>query len=207
MNQANLTIGLVGNPNAGKTTVFNALTGAKQQVGNWPGVTVERKSGFFKWQNKSVEVVDLPGTYSLTMISETSSIDERIACEYILNQNANVIVNVLDASNLERNLYLTIQLLEMRVPVILVMNMMDIVRKRDIQIDLVQLEKMLGCPVIALEAHKGKGIKELKTAILTYAQIEKKFPVISYPEKIIHAIDNLKQQISPLSSCAVFSAG
>src|SRR5690348_7922148 len=100
-----LTIGLVGNPNSGKTTVFNALTGSHQRVGNWPGVTVERKTGFFNYQDINVEVIDLPGTYSLTNIS--SSIDERIACEYILNREADVIVNILDASNLERNLYLT----------------------------------------------------------------------------------------------------
>src|SRR5579872_2982284 len=90
----NLTIGLVGNPNSGKTTLFNALTGARQRVGNWPGVTVERKSGVFKQLGKTVEVIDLPGTYSLTMASETSSIDERIACEYILNREADVIVNI-----------------------------------------------------------------------------------------------------------------
>src|SRR5476649_1460428 len=111
-----MTIGLVGNPNCGKTTLFNALTGARQRVGNWPGVTVERKSGFFKEAGNTVEVVDLPGTYSLVMMSDTSSLDEQIACNYILNGSADVMVNILDASNLERSLYLTLQLLEMQVP-------------------------------------------------------------------------------------------
>src|SRR5690242_1859707 len=100
-----LTIALVGNPNCGKTTLFNALTGARQRVGNWPGVTVERKSGFFVEQNKTIEVVDLPGVYSLTVVAEATATDERIACEFILSQKADVIVNILDASNLERHLY------------------------------------------------------------------------------------------------------
>jgi ferrous iron transport protein B len=161
----NLTIGLVGNPNCGKTTVFNALTGSHQSVGNWPGVTVERKSGFFTEKNQTIEVIDLPGAYSLTVVSEASSIDERIACEYILNRNVDVIVNILDASNLERHLYLTLQLIEMRVPMILAVNMMDIAKQRNIHISLETLEKELGCPVIALEANKNKGIDELKQMI------------------------------------------
>src|SRR3990167_2282751 len=96
------TVGIVGNPNCGKTTVFNALTGARQRVGNWPGVTVERKTGFFKHQDKTIEVIDLPGTYSLNIVHESSSVDERIACEFILNRHADLIVNILDGSSLER---------------------------------------------------------------------------------------------------------
>lgn len=167
-----LTIGLVGNPNCGKTTVFNALTGARQRVGNWPGVTVERKSGFFKWQNTNVEVVDLPGTYSLTSVSDTSSIDERLACEFIVSRQADVIVNILDASNLERNLYLTTQLIEMRVPVVVAVNMMDVARQRQMRVVLEVLERELGCPVVSLEAHRGKGIKELKQAVMGLRQSE-----------------------------------
>ncbi|MES2219256.1 MAG: Fe(2+) transporter permease subunit FeoB [Pseudomonadota bacterium] len=159
------TIGLVGNPNCGKTTLFNALTGARQRVGNWPGVTVERKSGFFKSADTTVEVVDLPGIYSLVMASTTGSIDEKIACEYILNGGADVIVNILDASNLERNLYLTLQLLEMQVPVIIVLNMMDIAEQRGMKIDLKKLTQRVGCPVIAVSAHKNQGIKELKITL------------------------------------------
>jgi ferrous iron transport protein B len=161
-----LTIGLVGNPNCGKTTVFNALTGARQRIGNWPGVTVERKSGFFTEKNTTVEVVDLPGAYSLSVVSDSAAIDERIACDYIWNRNADVIVNILDASNLERNLYLTLQLLEMQIPVIIAVNMMDVAKQRNLQIALEKLEKVLGCPVVALEANRGIGIQELKRIVV-----------------------------------------
>ncbi len=161
-----LTIGLVGNPNSGKTTVFNALTGSRQKVGNWPGVTVEKKTGVFHVQDKIVEVVDLPGTYSLTSVNESASLDEKIACEFILNRHADLIVNILDGSNLERNLYLTLQLIEMQIPLIVVVNMMDVVRYRGMTILLDTLEKTLGCAVIPLEAHKSKGIRELKQAII-----------------------------------------
>jgi ferrous iron transport protein B len=172
-----LTIGLVGNPNCGKTTLFNALTGSHQRVGNWPGVTVERKSGFFQQAQAMVEVVDLPGTYSLIMASEMASIDERIACEYILSGQPDIIVNILDASNLERNLYLTLQLIEMQVPMIVVLNMMDVAKQRQMQISKESLQVTLGCPVIAIEAHKGKGIKELKQALISMAAT--KVPTIS----------------------------
>jgi ferrous iron transport protein B len=165
-----ITIGLVGNPNCGKTTLFNGLTGARQRVGNWPGVTVERKSGFFKIQDTAVEVVDLPGTYSLLMVSETASIDEKIACEYILGNSVDLIVNILDASNLERNLYLTLQLLEMQVPMIVVLNMMDVAEGQNKKILVNELEKQLGCVVVPIEAHKSKGIKELKGAVVKAAQ-------------------------------------
>ncbi len=194
----NLTIGLVGNPNCGKTTVFNALTGARQHVGNWPGVTVERKSGFFNYQNKTVEVVDLPGTYSLTIVSESSSIDERIACEYILNKNADVIINILDAGNLERNLYLTTQLIEMQVPVIVVVNMMDVAKQRNLRISLDALEKELGCPVLPLEAHKNKGIKELKQMIAYVAKsLRPSDKKIIYPAVLNDMINTISQRIMP----------
>ena len=189
-----LTIGIVGNPNCGKTTIFNALTGSHQRVGNWSGVTVERKSGFFKWQNTTVDVVDLPGTYSLTAVSDNASIDERIACEYILSRQADVIVNILDASNLERHLYLTLQLIEMRVPVILAINMMDVARLRNIKIFLDKLEQELGCPVITLEAHKGKGIKELKNRIIENITLSEK--KVSYSPEIIQAINEIAQAIA-----------
>ncbi len=161
-----MTIGLVGNPNCGKTTLFNGLTGAKQRVGNWPGVTVERKSGFFAQDDVAVEVVDLPGTYSLVMASETASIDEKIACEYILSGSPDVIVNVLDASNLERHLYLTLQLLEMQVPMIVVLNMMDVARGQNKKILVKELAEKLGCPVVPIEAHKSKGLKELQRVVI-----------------------------------------
>lgn len=113
-----LTIGLIGNPNSGKTTLFNQLTGARQRVGNWAGVTVERKEGQFATTDHLVTLVDLPGTYSLTTISSQTSLDEQIACHYILSGDADLLINVVDASNLERNLYLTLQLLELGIPVL-----------------------------------------------------------------------------------------
>lgn len=190
----NVRVALVGNPNCGKTTVFNALTGAKQKVANWSGVTVERKSGRFQQNQVSVEVIDLPGTYSLISASETASIDERIACEFILNRQAEVVINILDASNLERNLYLTTQLIEMQVPVIIAINMMDVAHQRGINIQLEKLSQQLGCPVIALEAHKGKGIKELKQAIVTAKQL-KITAHIPYPPLIEKSIQDLAMRI------------
>ena len=193
-----LTIGLVGNPNCGKTTVFNALTGARQRVGNWPGVTIERKSGFFKYLDAAVEVVDLPGTYSLNIVSETASIDERIACEYILGRQADVIVNILDASNLERHLYLTLQLLEMHVPVIVAVNMLDVARHRHIRVLLDVLEKEFGCPVIGLEAHKGKGIVDLKKLIVKVGkELSPSQMKIVYPEVMQTAVKELSSSVLP----------
>lgn len=199
-----LIIGLVGNPNCGKTTVFNALTGGRQRVGNWPGVTVERKRGFFKWQGAAVEVIDLPGIYSLASVSAESSIDERIACDYIMRRQADVIVNILDASNLERSLYLTIQLLEMGVPVILALNMMDVARQRHIQILVDQFARALNCPVVTLEASKGKGIKELKQTIVngqsfmrdaSFAKAENPATLIAYPDFILKLMAEIAYEI------------
>ncbi|TAK76362.1 MAG: Fe(2+) transporter permease subunit FeoB, partial [Gammaproteobacteria bacterium] len=191
-NKAALSIALVGNPNCGKTTLFNALTGAKQHVGNWPGVTVERKSGYFTAQSTTVEVVDLPGIYSLIMASDTAAIDERIACDFILHPQSDVLVNIVDASNLERHLYLTTQLIEMGVPLILALNMMDVARARQIHIDVAKLSQTLGCPVVVLEASKGCGVSELKRAIVAYqsscCMAPKQF---AYPEAIQQAIQTL----------------
>ncbi len=151
-------IGLIGNPNCGKTTVFNALTGSRQHIGNWPGVTVERKAGIFKLADGTdVEVVDLPGIYSLTSSSE----DERVAVEYTLGGEADIFVNVIDGTNLERNLYLTLLLTELRVPMIHIVTMMDMVQCRGIKIDLAHLEKHLGCPVVGVDVRKPAGIKAL----------------------------------------------
>ncbi len=155
-------IGLIGNPNSGKTTVFNALTGSRQHIGNWPGVTVERKEGYFKLPDGSeVAIVDLPGIYSLTSSSE----DERVAVEYALGGEADIFVNVIDGTNLERNLYLTLLLTELRVPMIHLVTMMDIVQDRGIKIDLPHLGKHLGCPVVGVDIRKISGIKALITSI------------------------------------------
>lgn len=171
-------IALIGNPNSGKTTLFNHLTGARQHVGNWPGVTVERKSGFFTYQEKNIEVVDLPGVYTLSHFSQ-SAMDEEVARQYILSNQADVLVNVLDAANLERHLYLTAQLLEMQVPMILAVNMMDVLDKKGYQLDIERLAQRLGCPVIPLTSYKGHGIDELKKQSIRHPLIPINRPIYS----------------------------
>ncbi|WP_419536115.1 Fe(2+) transporter permease subunit FeoB [Endozoicomonas sp.] len=152
-------VAIVGNPNCGKTTLFNALTGARQRVGNWPGVTVEKRSGFYTFEENSIEVVDLPGTYCLDVVDSDVSLDEKVARDYILKREADLIINILDASNIERNLYLTTQLLDMGAPVIVVLNMMDVAREKGMDIDIDKLSEELGCPVLPLVASKTSNIK------------------------------------------------
>ena len=142
--KTDFTVGVVGNPNCGKTTLFNALTGARQHDGNWPGVTVEKKTGEYSFDHKLIELVDLPGTYSLEAADDQVSLDEKVARDFVASQQADLIINIVDASNLERNLYLTSQLIEMRVPMILVLNMMDAVKQRGIKIDADFLARFLG---------------------------------------------------------------
>ncbi len=163
-----VTVAIVGNPNCGKTSLFNALTGARQKVGNWPGVTVDRKEGTFQYDGRQVRVIDLPGVYSLA-VAGASSIDERIARDYILSQAADVIVNILDASNLERNFYLTTQLLEMGVPMILALNMMDAARSKGLVIDTQNFQDRLGLPVRGVVAPTGEGLDLLKAAMAASA--------------------------------------
>ncbi|WP_380183268.1 Fe(2+) transporter permease subunit FeoB [Kalamiella sp. sgz302252] len=177
-----ITLGLIGNPNAGKTTLFNQLTGARQRVGNWAGVTVERKEGAFSTARHQVRLVDLPGAYSLTTISEQTSLDEQIACSYILSGEADLLINVVDASNLVRNLYLTLQLRELGVPCIVALNMLDIAESRKININVAQLAKVLGCPVVPLVSTRGQGIDRLKAAIDEFAGQPEVFAV-AYPQQ------------------------
>jgi ferrous iron transport protein B len=184
-------IGLAGNPNCGKTTLFNDLTGAKQKVGNWPGVTVERKTGTYKHRNKEIEVVDLPGIYSLS----ATSLDEQIARDYVISGGPELIVNIIDASNLQRNLYLTVQLLELKLPVVVALNMMDIAEQRRIKIDVQKLEKFLHCPVVPIIANRSRGIDELKDAINEAAD-EKK--VSSAPSEYPPEIEKAIAQLIPL---------
>lgn len=162
-----LTLAIAGNPNCGKSALFNCLTGIRQTTGNWPGVTVERKQGTLNLDGHGrVTVVDLPGIYSLDALS----LDEHITRQFLLEPEADVVINVLDAANLERNLYLTVQLLEMGVPVVLALNMMDVARKRGIGIDTDLLSRKLGCPVVPVVAVSGQGIAELKQALIEVAQ-------------------------------------
>lgn len=194
-----LVIGVVGNPNCGKTTLFNVLTGTKQRVGNWPGVTVERKTGHYSHDDREIELVDLPGIYSLDVIQDATSIDEQISQDYILSGEADLIVNIIDASNLERNLYLTTQLLEMEVPLVVALNMMDIAEQRNIEIDIAALSKQLGVSIIPISASKRQGIEELKQK-LNLAAEAKQIPTlrVEYPEIIEQGIASLLPSIRDL---------
>jgi ferrous iron transport protein B len=160
-----LTIAIAGNPNCGKSALFNAFTGIRQRTGNWPGVTVDRKEGQFELEQYKVKLIDLPGIYSL----DASSMDEEITRDYLLSREADLIINVVDAANLERNLYFTVQLLEMGVPMVLALNMMDVARKRGIRIDVDKLSEELGCPVVPVVATSGEGTAELKARMLAVA--------------------------------------
>lgn len=165
-----LTIALIGNPNSGKTTLFNQLTGASQKVGNWPGVTVEKKSGHFSLDSYQIELVDLPGIYSLEQ--ETLALDEKIAQQFLLNENIDVIINIVDASNLERNLVLTQQLLNGSAPVIVAANMLDVAGQQGHKLHLDKLSENLKVPVLPVVASKGEGIDALKHSILEALSIE-----------------------------------
>ena len=190
-----ITVALAGNPNCGKTALFNALTGSRQHVGNWPGVTVDRKSGYFRHEKQEIQVIDLPGVYSTTVTNE-AAIDETITCHYLLSDEADVIINVIDGSNLVRNLYLTLQLLEMGLPVVIAVNMMDVVKRRGIVLNLVQLAKLLGCPVLPLVASQGEGIEALKSAMIAARQLQKAtYFTLSLPESVQHSLSLLMEHI------------
>ena len=199
----NFTIGVVGNPNCGKTTLFNALTGAKQRVGNWPGVTVDRKVGSYQHEDHKIEVIDTPGIYSLS----ASSIDEEVARDYVLSGEADLIINIVDASNIERNLYLTTQLLEMRAPLLIALNMMDIAKERRIKIDVDGLSKQLGCPVIPMVLSKNQGVLQLKDAINKTAPEKKRTTAdIIYPVEIQEAIAELLPIIQEIANAKKYDA-
>lgn len=181
-----LTIALAGNPNCGKTSLFNLLTKSRQHIGNWPGVTVEKKEGTLKFKGESYKVIDLPGTYSLGAYSE----DEIVARNYILKDKPDVVINVVDATNLERNLYLTTQLIEMGANVVIALNMIDQAESLNIEIDTNKLSKRLGVPIIKTSALKNRGIEELiETSI--HSKKNEKLININYGEDIENEIKNL----------------
>lgn len=194
-----MTVALAGNPNSGKTTVFNNLTGARQHVGNWPGVTVEKKEGSRSYQGYHIKVVDLPGVYSLTAYSP----DEVIARNFIIDEKPGAVVDIVDASNLERNLYLAVQILEMGAPLIIALNMMDIAESRKYRIDVNALSREIGAPVVPMVANRNRGTDELLKEIVKVS--EKKTDVadvrIEYGREVENEIAKLEKLISqsPLS--------
>jgi len=186
-----LIIALAGNPNSGKTTIFNNITGARQSVGNWPGVTVEKKSGLVKHKDREIEVVDLPGIYSLTAYS----IEEMVARDFLLNEKPDVVIDIVDAANLERNLYLAVQFLELGVPLIIALNMVDVSEARGITIDVKKLSEMLEIPVVATVARSNKGTSELLDQTVKLATDKKgwKPADLCYGGDIINGINDLEK--------------
>jgi ferrous iron transport protein B len=194
-NNGHMTIALAGNPNSGKTTVFNNLTGSRQHVGNWPGKTVEKKEGHFTVDGKDIRIVDLPGAYSMGAYSE----DEIIARDYILLEKPDSVINVIDATNLERNLYMTIQMLEMGAKVVLSLNMYDEVRNKKIQLDVQELAKRLNLPVIPTVATRKEGMKDLINSTLANSKQGFKEPLyINYGKAAETEIDRLKENIQSI---------
>ena len=185
---------LIGNPNCGKTTLFNALTGDNQRVGNWPGVTVEKKTGELSLGRQIIEITDLPGVYSLVANAQGLSQDEQIAAQSIVSMDSDCIINVVDACHLERHLYLTSQILELGKPVILVLNMMDIAQQRGISIDIKALEKQLGCPVIPIQAHKKIGITLLQQALIGIPKVTSPL-VLSLTQSVQQALNMLENKL------------
>ena len=197
------TIALVGNPNCGKTTLFNGLTGGNIKTGNWPGVTVEKKEGTFKYGDKNVTVVDLPGIYSFSAHSE----DEIVARDYILSGEPSMIINIIDSTNLERNLYLTTQLIEMKVPIIVIVNMMDIAEKRNIKINLEELSKKLSLPVIGISAVKSNDIVRVKEEISR--SISDPFistVEVQYPNELESVITKWYDKVSSIANKLIIDA-
>jgi ferrous iron transport protein B len=190
------TVAIAGNPNCGKTTLFNGLTGGTQHIGNWPGVTVEKKEGSCRYNGVQMHIIDLPGIYSFSAYSE----DEQIARGYLLSGKADLVVNILDATNLERNLYLTTQLLEMRVPVILLLNMMDLAERKHITIDAAHMEAHLGCPVIPISAVRREDIERVRAALAEALQSPRVSDTrVAYSNEIEEAIASLEPSLASLS--------
>ena len=187
-------IALAGNPNCGKTTMFNALTGANQYVGNWPGVTVEKKEGKVKSRKGKEEVIvtDLPGIYSLSPYT----LEEVVSRDYLLNEDPDVIVDLVDATNIERNLYLTTQLIETGIPVVIALNMSDLLEKNNIKIDVKRLSMLIGCPIIETSALKGTGLTEvIDEAVKVAKKREYKLPGEIFNEDIEKAVSDVQSML------------
>ena len=186
-----IKIALAGNPNCGKTTLFNALTGSNQYVGNWPGVTVEKKEGKLK-SNKDVVIMDLPGIYSLSPYT----LEEVVARNYLITERPDAILNIIDGTNLERNLYLTTQLTELGIPVVIAINMLDVLEKKGDVINTQELSKKTGCPVYEISALKGKGIQEAADAVVKFAKENKKFEVAHvFAKNVEDILENIAEKL------------
>ncbi len=194
-NNEAIVVALAGNPNCGKTTVFNNLTGSRQHVGNWPGKTVEKKEGRFSFGGREIQVVDLPGAYSMGAYSE----DEIIARDFVLLEKPDIVVNVLDATNLDRNLYLTVQILEMGAQVVLALNMYDEVRAKQVRINIPELSRRLGIPVIPTTACRNEGMKELVTAAVSQSGSSNREPLeIDYGKEVEAELNHLARTIQTI---------
>ena len=185
-----IKIALAGNPNSGKTTLFNALTGSNQFVGNWPGVTVEKKEGKLK-KHDDVTITDLPGIYSLSPYT----LEEVVARNYLINERPDAILNIIDGTNLERNLYLTTQLTELGIPVVIAVNMMDIVRKNGDKINIEELSRSLGCKVMEISALKGDGIMETAEEAIKAAKSGRTVPRHTFSGPVEHAIAHIEEAV------------
>ena len=181
MSNKNIRIALAGNPNSGKTTLFNALTGSNQFVGNWPGVTVEKKEGKYKG-NKEVFIEDLPGIYSLSPYT----LEEVVSRNYLIDEEPDAILDIVDGTNLERNLYLTTQLLELGIPVVIALNMIDLLEKSGKSVNTEVLSKELGCPVVSISALRGDGIETLMDEVIRVAKENKRPTPIKYSDNQNH---------------------
>lgn len=184
-----IQVALAGNPNCGKTTLFNGLTGATQYVGNWPGVTVEKKEGKYK-EDKDIKITDLPGIYSLSPYT----LEEVVSREFLLNENVDVVLNIIDGSSLERNLFLTTQILELGIPTVVAINMLDVIEKRKDSIDYKKLSKELGCPVLPISALKNTGIKELMAEVKKVANTQS-LPKNIYAGKVLNALNTIEASL------------
>ena len=185
-----IKIALAGNPNCGKTTLFNALTGSNQYVGNWPGVTVEKKEGKLK-KHEGVTITDLPGIYSLSPYT----LEEVVARNYLLDEQPDAVLNIVDATNLERNLYLTTQLVELGIPVVIALNMMDVIRKNGDKINVDELSKALGCKIVEISALKGDGVMEAAEVAIEQAKNGKTIPMHNFSGPVEHAIAHIEEAI------------